>query len=650
MLQRLNACLADLTVGKKMILAFGLVSLLSIAAIAIALKSADLLLDGNRQSQAIGELNLLLQEARGAEKEFSMTGKQENADLLKLKLSKLDTRVNELLEDESTINHEQLEKTRLNAQAYRKQFDHFQASKTQSDSALAEMQKQAENARIQLEFVELDMFSALRESVNGQGGFDPNTLTFAENASTLLRLLLQMRGHEFNYVQRDDKKELSAWTEMMDEAEGDVSRLQGRIGEEHKDILQAAQEALASYHSAFKRYSESRVANQRSAMQMQELADQVTQGANEALASHRDWLEGYADNILRLLVVSAGIILTLALLAGWGVRQLILPPLHQTLDLAKRIAAGDLSQNITTERNDELGQLCRAMGGMTINLRELIRRILDGVEQLRGAAGALQEASQQSSEGALIQQRQTELAASATHQMATSAEAVAAHANMASEAAAQANKHAEAGEHVVHQSAEQIGLLADDVQSSTQVIKQLHESSERIGGVLDVIKMVAEQTNLLALNAAIEAARAGEQGRGFAVVADEVRALARRTQESTHEIEALVAELQDMSLRALQQMTGSAQLSDQAVAFGKQARDTLNHITSAVSSIEQLNEQIATAAGEQSTVAAEISLNVDNVRSVASQGADATQRVAGASSELARLGTELQQLVQQFRI
>ncbi|MDH4561308.1 MULTISPECIES: methyl-accepting chemotaxis protein [unclassified Pseudomonas] len=650
MLQRTIFFLADLNVGKKMMLAFGLVSLLSIAAIAMALKTAELLLDGNRQSQAIGELNLLLQEARGAEKDFSLTGKQENADLLELKLSKLDIRVNEILEDRSTVNHEQLKKIRLNARAYREQFDHFHATKTQSDLALAEMQKQADNARIQLEFVELDMFSALRESVNGQGELDPNTLTFAENSSTLLRLLLQMRGYEFGYVQRDDKQELSAWKEIMSDAEADVSRLRGRIGEEHQDILQAAQEALTNYHSAFKRYSESRAANQHSAMQMQELADRVLQGANEALNSHRDWLENYADTILHLLVVSAGVILTLALLAGWGIRQLILPPLHQTLDLAKRIAAGDLSQNITTARRDELGQLYRAMGGMTSNLRELIRRILDGVDQLRGAAGALQEASQQSSGGALDQQRQTALAANATRQMATSAEAVANYAENASGAAADANKHAKAGEHVVRKSAEQIGRLANDVKSSTDVIRDLHQSSERIGGVLDVIKMVAEQTNLLALNAAIEAARAGEQGRGFAVVADEVRALARRTQESTHEIEALVAELQGISLRALQQMTESSELSNQAVAYGEQARQSLNRITSAVSSIELLNGQIAAAAGEQSTVAVEISLNVENVRSVANQGADATQRVALASTELTRLGTELQQLVQQFRI
>ncbi|WP_370628338.1 methyl-accepting chemotaxis protein [Pseudomonas umsongensis] len=286
---------------------------------------------------------------------------------------------------------------------------------------------------------------------------------------------------------------------------------------------------------------------------------------------------------------------------------------------------------------------------MTINLRDLVGRIGQGIGQLHSAAEQLQQASQQSSKGAIAQKRETEHAASATEQMANSSGHVSLHAQQAVTAAQEANHHANEGDAVVRQGADQISRLAEDINVSMLTIHELHEGSERIGSVLDVIMAVAEQTNLLALNAAIEAARAGEQGRGFAVVADEVRALARRTQDSTREIEALVAGLQNLSHRAVSQMSGSAHLSQEAVVFSDQARQALLRITNSVSNIERLNQQIAVSAEKQSSMAEEISQNVEQVRSVAELGATTNRRIADSSAELARLGSELQQLVQQFR-
>ncbi|MBL1307503.1 MAG: methyl-accepting chemotaxis protein [Pseudomonas sp.] len=649
MLTLLRSGLVDLQVGRKLMLAFGMVSILSLVALAIAFQSTQTLLNDNRQNQAIAEMNLLLQQARSAEKDFALNADKRPAQLVDVTLAALEQHANGLIVDDAT-NLVGLDQIRASAQAYRKQFGQFVTDSHQAAQALKDMQKQADEARMQFEFVELEMYSALRATIATHRELNADTLTFAENASELLRLLLALRNREYCYVQQGGEQCLKEWEELMQATENSVSLLQTRISAEQKDVLQTAQEAIISYRVAFKQYSANRIANERGAEKMKQLADRVMRDTDQALSTHQQQMVRRSTSILRVLVISAMVILGLATLAGWVIRQLILPPLRQTLVLAQSIAAGDLSRDITTGRRDELGQLCQAMSTMTINLRELVKRIVQGIDQLHRATGGLEEASRQSSAGACSQQYQTEQAATATQQMAYSAEAVARHAEEALQVARQANQQAGAGERVVRQTAEQIGRLAEDVDLSVQTIQHLHECSGRIGGVLDVIKAVAEQTNLLALNAAIEAARAGEQGRGFAVVADAVRTLAKRTQASTREIELLIAELQTMSERTVQQMTGSAQLSREAVAYSDQARQALTLITDAVNSIEQLNQKIATAAEEQSAVAAEISHNVEHVRSIAEQSAQTNEKMAGSTTELAHLGGELHQRVQQFRI
>jgi len=227
---------------------------------------------------------------------------------------------------------------------------------------------------------------------------------------------------------------------------------------------------------------------------------------------------------------------------------------------------------------------------------------------------------------------------------------VARNAEDASEVAQPADRQAREGDQVVADAICQIERLASEVNNSTQAMGQLKSESDKIGSVLDVIKSVSQQTNLLALNAAIEAARAGAAGRGFAVVADEVRSLAQRTQESTEEIEILIAALQSGTQQVVSTLDASRSMTDKGVELSRRAGSALESITRTVSTIQGMNQQIATASEEQSVVAEQINRSVQTVRDVSEQTAAASEETAASSLELARLGEQLQAMVGKFRV
>jgi methyl-accepting chemotaxis protein len=281
-------------------------------------------------------------------------------------------------------------------------------------------------------------------------------------------------------------------------------------------------------------------------------------------------------------------------------------------------------------------------------LRDLIGGIRDSVTQIASAAEELSAVTEQTSAGVNSQKVETDQVATAMHEMSATVHEVARNAEQASVAASAADTQAREGDKVVGQAIAQIEKLASEVVRSTDAMNVLEQESDKIGKVMDVIKAVAEQTNLLALNAAIEAARAGEAGRGFAVVADEVRGLAQRTQQSTEEIEGLVAALQNGTRQVSDIMLSSRQLTDSSVALTRKAGTSLESITNTVSNIQAMNQQIAAAAEQQSSVAEEISRSILNVRDVSEQTAAASEETAASSVELARLGNQLQMLVPAF--
>ncbi|QDD90835.1 methyl-accepting chemotaxis protein [Pseudomonas oryzihabitans] len=343
-------------------------------------------------------------------------------------------------------------------------------------------------------------------------------------------------------------------------------------------------------------------------------------------------------------------IIALSLATAWIITRSIVTPLRETIRLAEQVASGDLTAHVAVTRKDELGMLQSTMQRMTGNLRALISELRDGVVQMASAAEELSAITEQTRAGATAQKVETEQIATAMQQMTATIGEVARNAGQASGAAREATLKTREGDQAVGQVITQIEALAQEVDTTQATMESLKQDADRIGGVLDVIKAVAEQTNLLALNAAIEAARAGEAGRGFAVVADEVRSLAQRTRSSTDEIAALIASLHGSTDQMSAALDRNIQLTASSVDLTRQAGAVLGSVSTAVNEIESMNEQIAAAVEQQSAAGEDISRSVVKVHEVTDQTAAASEETARSSGELARLSLQLQELAGRFKV
>ena len=330
----------------------------------------------------------------------------------------------------------------------------------------------------------------------------------------------------------------------------------------------------------------------------------------------------------------------------------ILLPLRATNAILKDMeqGEGDLTIRVPVNTRDEIGELGSAFNGFVDKLQGIIGHIADATNRLSSAATEMAAMAAETNTAINIQAQETEQVASAMVEMSATAQEVANNAESGSVAAGEANDETRRGNGVVTQTITSINELSGEVSSSSGAISRLKSDSENIGAVLDVIKGVAEQTNLLALNAAIEAARAGEQGRGFAVVADEVRTLATRTQESAAEIEKLIEALQGAAQQAVDAMGRSSDHVASTVDEAGRAGDSLGSIATAVDTILRMNTQIAAAAEEQTSVANEISRNIVNIQDMSVQTSSGAGQISTASSRLAGLSGELRELVDQFKI
>lgn len=641
---------SNLAVSKKLYFGFGLVLLLTIAVAGTGFKAISTILDRQILMADISLINVSVNKAGEQQTVFAASGSEEAKADVEREITRVIAILDKAVSQTSSLEHRsQFQEMAAQSRDYLSRFAESVKARQGARDARQTMESMADQAFATFEELEGEFFTRTRDILRSGRLSNEDPLSLAETSASLSRQVAQLRKSEFHYINTLAPEAVQRWeatfAEMHEVATDLASWQDGPEGA----ALNKAIESLMGYKEAFSRYQQTQELSSRAEAQMEEIARDVVEGAESAYESQQSMMAFVGETSYVTLGIISLAAVVLGLLFAFINTRLILVPLRNTVTAAQRIAAGDLSQNVEVGRKDELGQLSGAMQAMTESLRELIGKISESIAQVAGQADALSGVAQETSKGVKRQKDETDQTATAVEQMAASVLEVAQSANRASEAAAHADTKTQQGDSLVRKVVIQIDQLKNVVERSADSVNKLNSESQQIGKILDVIKAVAEQTNLLALNAAIEAARAGEQGRGFAVVADEVRALASRTQNSATEIETLIGNLQNVASSAVSEMEASFKLTGETVSLAGDASTLLTEVTKAVSTIEQMNQQIASAAEEQGSVAENISASVNRVREIGEASAEATQHTASASAELARLGSDLQGIASRFK-
>jgi methyl-accepting chemotaxis protein len=351
-----------------------------------------------------------------------------------------------------------------------------------------------------------------------------------------------------------------------------------------------------------------------------------------------------------ILVVGSLVAVGCAIGLGLVVTNVITQPIYESMHSAAKVADGDLTHSIVEGGKDETGQLLRALANMQSNLKGTVQQIAGASDQLASAAEELTAVTNEGTKALVRQNDEIQQAATAVNQMTAAAEEVARSAANASQASAQTAEEAISGQGQVKQAITAMDTMTLEITDSTQRVQNLATQIRDITKVLDVIRSIAEQTNLLALNAAIEAARAGEQGRGFAVVADEVRALAHRTQDSTGEIESMINKVRQGADEAVQAMGKSQTLALSTQSLATEAGAALERISDGVGRINEQNLIIASAAEEQAQVARSVDRNLTNIQDLSAQSAAGANQTSVSTQELSRLAISFNGMVGKFKL
>jgi methyl-accepting chemotaxis protein len=654
MISAVQGRFANLGMAKKLGVGFVLVLLLTalVAAIGVwSLQTISLRFDGLKQ---MSSLNSGLLKVRLLEQEYALHGNPKTADALREGVDGLIALATQL-KAASAANVPVMNDVEQSLGAYRKAFDEFVSLSQAKDLALEMASWSVSSVANNLDVLQAGLADdgaySLKESEGKDGG---QFIEQANQVSQVSRLMLQALNEarvRLDLSRKGDDSAGQGKIEQADQALTQAEQLKTTVKDEgYQTVLNEVVGHIGGFSEKLAEYTGLLAQEKTVYQQLHQRATQVVERVDQAYVAEDQSMQAELKKNSLLIIGSSALALLVGLIAAWVITRLIVAPLRSVIRVAQQIASGDLSATVEVTRRDEIGQLMQAMQQMGAGLSSIVSGLQAGIEQLASSAQSLSAVTEQTNLEVSSQKEETEQVATAMNQMTATVHDVARNAEEAAQAAQTADGKVESGQQVVRQSMARIEQLADSATSASSSIESLSAEIQNIGTVLSVIKSVAEQTNLLALNAAIEAARAGEQGRGFAVVADEVRALAKRTQQSTEEIERLVSALRSAAQSSVQQIQNSGELVKLAVSDALQTESALGSIAAAVSLIQQMNQQIAAAAEEQSSVAEEINRSVTSIRASADQSSLAMQGNAASSIELAQLGVELKGMVGHFRL